>query len=76
VPGGVDYVKAVALPETGGSSRLDGNAALSFLVHEIHGGGTFVHLAEFVDFAGELEDSFGGRGLSRINMRENSDISI
>jgi hypothetical protein len=46
------------------------------LLHEVGGGGTIMDLTHFVDFAGELENAFGGRGLTRINVCENADVAV
>jgi hypothetical protein len=35
-----------------------------------------VNLANLVDFASELQNSFRGRGLARINVGENANISV
>ena len=76
VAGGVDDVELVAFPEAGGGGGLDGDAALGFLFHEVHGGGTVVDLADFVDLAGEFENALGGRGLARIDVGENADVAV
>src|SRR4029450_13429884 len=66
----------VALPEASGGSRLNGDAALSFLLHAVHGGGTVVHFADLVDLAGELEDTLGGRRLTGVHVGENADVAV
>jgi hypothetical protein len=76
VPRGVDYVKTVIFPETADSRRLNGNTALGFLFHKISSGFTFVNLTDFVDFTGKLKNTLCGGGLARINVRENTDVSI
>jgi hypothetical protein len=76
VSGGVDDVQAVAVPLAGGGGRLDGDAALAFLVHEVGGGLTFVNLTGFVDFTGQLQDAFRGCGFASINVGENPYIAV
>ncbi len=76
MPRGVDYVKAVIFPEAADSRRLNGNTALGFLFHKVGSGLTFVNLTDLVDFTGQLKDTLGGGGLARINVRENTDVSI
>ena len=76
VAGGVDDVELVALPEAGGGGGLDGDAALGFLFHEVHGGGAVVHFTDFVDLAGELENALGGGRLARIDVGENADVAV
>src|SRR5690606_17304358 len=68
VPWSVDDVEAVAFPEAGGGSGLDSNAALGLLSHKVHGRFTLVGFTGFVDFAGKLEDTFGGGGFSGIDV--------
>jgi hypothetical protein len=35
-----------------------------------------VNFTDLVDLAGELEDTFGGGGLARVNVGKDSDISV
>jgi hypothetical protein len=65
---------AVAL--AGGGCRLDGNAALAFLVHEVGGGFTIVNLAGFVDFTGQFQNTFRGRCFAGIHVSEDAYVSI
>src|SRR5690606_8962600 len=76
VSGSVDDIEAMALPEAGGGGGLDGDAALGFLCHEVHGRFALVGFTGFVDLAGEFQDAFGGGGLSRVDVRENTDVSV
>ncbi len=76
VAGGVDDVELVVLPEAGGGGGLDGDAALGFLLHEVHGGGAVVNLADLVDLAGELENALGGGRFARIDVGENADVAV
>jgi hypothetical protein len=76
VPGGVDDVEAVVLPEGGGGRRLNRDAALALLLHEVGRGLTIVDLAHLVDLAGQAEDAFGGRGLARIHVGEDADVPV
>ncbi len=73
---GVDDVELVAFPEAGGSGRLDRDAAFCFLFHEVHGGCAVVDLTDFVDFAGELENAFGGGRFTGVNVGENADVAV
>ena len=73
---GVDDVELVILPEASGGGGLDGDAALGFLFHEVHGGCAVVYFADFVDLAGELENAFGGGRFARINVGENADVAV
>ncbi len=76
VAGGVDDVELVASPEASGGGGLDGDAALCFLVHEVHGGCAVVDLTDFVDLAGELENAFGGGRFTRIDVGEDADVAV
>jgi hypothetical protein len=64
------------VPLTAGSSRLNGDAALLFLFHEVGGGFTVMYFTGFVNFAGQLQDTFRGRCLARIHVREDTDVSV
>ena len=76
VAGGVDDVDAVIVPEAGRRSRGDGDTTLLFLLHPVHGGRTIVHFTDLVRLAGVVKDTLGGRGLTGVDMRHNTDIAI
>jgi len=76
VAGGVDDVDAVVAPVAGGGGGGDRDAALPFLLHPVHRGGAFVHLAHAVDAAGIKEDALGQGGLAGVDMRHDSDVAI
>jgi hypothetical protein len=61
---------------TGGRSRLDRDAALGLLLHEVGGCFTVVDFAGLVDLAGELQDALGRGGLAGIHVGEDADISV
>src|SRR5690554_4931933 len=64
------------IPETGGSSRGNGNTTLLLLLHPVHGGRTFMGLADLVRLARIEQDTFGGGCLASINMGHNADITV
>ena len=64
------------VPKTGSRRGLDGNAALLLLLHKVSGGRAIVNLSGLVNFAGELEDTLGRGGFTRIDVRKDADISI
>jgi len=66
----------MTIPEARRRGGLNRDAALLLLLHEIGGGRTIVHLADFVDLAGELEDTLGGRRLAGVHVREDADVSV
>ncbi|MND59654.1 hypothetical protein D3C80_508560 [compost metagenome] len=84
VTGGVDDVETVffrellgrALPERRGRCRGDGDPAFLLLGHPVHGCGAVVHLAHFVVDPGVEQDPFGGGGLARVNMGDDTDIAV
>ncbi len=73
---GIDDVEAVVSPETSRRSRLNGNTALSFLFHKIGGGFAIMNFTGFVNFAGQLQDTFGGGGFTGVNVSEDANISV
>jgi hypothetical protein len=55
---------------------LDSDTTLSFLLHEVGGSSTIVHFTNLVNFAGELKDTLGGGGLTRVYVRENTNVAV
>ena len=76
MPGSIDDVEAVVFPVTGSSSRLNSNAALLFLFHKVSGCCAIVYLTGFVDLTGQLENTLGSGSLARVNVGENTNISV
>ena len=76
VPGRVDDVEPLVLPEAGGRRGRDGDAALLLLLHPVHGRGAFVHLAHLVALAGVIEDPLRGRGLAGIDVGHDAEIAV
>ena len=74
--GGVDDVELVVVPEAGGGRRLNGDAALLLLIHEVCGCRTIMNFTDLVDFAGELQNSFGGGRFARIYVGKDTDIPV
>src|SRR5262249_29384851 len=75
VPGRVDDVDAVLAPEAGRRGGGDRDAALLLLLHPVHLGRALVDLAHLVRDARVVEDTLGGRGLPRIDVRHDPDVS-
>jgi len=63
-------------PETGRRGGRNGDAALLFLLHPVHGGGALVHLTDLVGHAGVIQDALGGRRLPGIDVGHDADIPI
>ncbi len=76
MPGGVDDVEALAVPERGGRGRGDGDAALLLLLHPVHGGGALMDLADLVALAGVIENPLGRRRLPGIDVGHDAEIAI
>src|SRR5205085_6635145 len=76
VAGGINDVETLAVPERGGRGRRDRNAALLLLLHPIHRRSTFVHFADLVALAGVIKDALGGRGLTGIDMRHDTEVAV
>jgi hypothetical protein len=76
VAGSIDNVQAAAFPEATDGCRLNRDATLSFLHHEVSGGLTFVNFTDLMDFAGQLEDTFGSSGFAGIDVGEDTDVPV
>ena len=75
VPGGVDDVDLVAVPEAGGGGGGDGDTPLLLLLHPVHRGGAVVHLTDLVADTGVVEDALGRRRLAGIDVRHDADVA-
>jgi hypothetical protein len=80
VAGGVDDVNAVLVPvavrpETGCGRRSNGDAALLFLGHPVHGGGALVGFANLVVHACVKQDALRGGGLTGVDVGHDADVS-
>src|SRR6185369_4300545 len=67
-------IDAVSFPETGGCSAGNGDTTLLLLLHPVHRRRTLVHLADLVCDAGVIKDTFGGGGLTGIDVGHDADI--
>src|SRR6185369_6638204 len=67
-------IDTVSFPETGGGSAGDRDTALLFLLHPVHRRRTLVHLADLVRDACVIKDTFGGGGLTGIDVGHDADI--
>jgi hypothetical protein len=71
----IDLVTVPAtIPERGGSSRGYGNTPLLLLDHPIHSSRPLVNFPYFMGFTRIIENTFGGSGLTGINMGHDANI--
>ena len=54
----------------------DGDAALLLLLHPVHGRGAVVDFADLMGLAGIIQDAFGGRGLTGVDMRHDAEVAV
>ena len=73
--GGINYIYAVILPESGSGGGSDRDAAFFFLLHPVHFGRAVVHFADLMLFAGIKKHSLAYRGFTRVNMGDDADVS-
>ena len=70
----IDEIERVISPRTRDRGAEDRDAALLFLLVEIRGGGSVVHLAHLVSAAGVKQDAFRRRRLAGVDVRNDSDV--
>ena len=71
----VDDVNTQVVPEAGGGSGGDGNAALLLLLHPVHDGSALVHLTHLVRDPRIVEDPLRGGRLAGINVGHDADVA-
>jgi hypothetical protein len=74
LPGGVDEVDGDAADLERDHGGLDGDAAAAFQVERVGGGAAVVDPADHADHARFEEQALGQRGLTGVDVRENSEI--
>ena len=72
---GVDDVDAVVIPDTRGGRRSNGDTALLFLSHVVHGCGAVVNFTDLVALTGVVENAFCCRRLTGINVGHDADVA-
>jgi hypothetical protein len=65
----------VVFPEAHGSGRSDRDSTLLLLDHPVHGRIAVMNFAYFVTFTGVVENSFGGRRFTGIDVSHDADIT-
>ena len=68
-------VMGLTVPEAGGGSGLNGDAALLLLSHEVHRRGAIVGLADLVVLTGVEQNTLGGSGLTGIDVSHDADVT-
>ncbi len=74
VPGRIDDVDLVIVPEAGRGRGRDGDAALLLLRHPVHRGRALVDLAELVDLLRVEEDPLGHGRLAGVDVGDDPDV--
>ena len=74
VPGRVDQVDAMIVPEAGRGGGGDRDPPLLLLLHPVHRGGALVDLAELVDLLRVEEDPLGHGRLARVDVGDDPDV--
>jgi hypothetical protein len=59
----------------GGGGGRNGNPALLFLLHPVHGGSTLMNLPKPMGPAGIEQDAFARGGFAGVDVRHNADIA-
>jgi hypothetical protein len=75
VAGRIDDVYLVLAPVRRRGGALDGDAAFLLLLHPVHHGLAVVDFADLVGLAGIIEYALRRRGLARVDVRHDADIS-
>ena len=74
VPGRIDDVEAMIVPEARRGRGRDGDAPLLLLGHPVHRGRALVDLADLVDLVRVEQDPLGDGRLAGVDMRDDADV--
>jgi len=75
VTGCINNVYLILSPPGSGCRTLDGNTPFLFLGHPVHGCFAVIYFTNTVYFLGIKQYPFGSRGLSRVDVGHNTDVS-
>src|SRR6185312_12977040 len=75
VAGGIDEVDVEGAPGEAGGGGGDGDAALAFLRHPVHGRLALVHLADLVDPSAVKEEALADGGLPCVDVGHDADVA-
>ncbi len=73
--GSVNQIDLMIFPVGGHSCRNNGNTTLALLLHPVRHCGAFIHIAEAIGATGIEQNPLSRRGLTGINMRDNTNIA-
>ena len=71
----IDHIDLIVMPKTSSSSRSNSNTSFFFLFHPVHISSTIVSFSDLVLFTCIIQNSFSSSGLTRIDMRHNTNVS-
>jgi len=75
VAGSVDDVDSVVVPDASSSSRCNGDTALLFLRHVVHGCCAVVHFTDLVALACVIQDALGRCCLAGVDVGHDADVA-
>ena len=75
VTGRIDDVDHVTVPRTGRCGGRDRDTAFLFLFHPVHDGRAFMDLTHLVGASRVVENPLGRRGLARVDVGHDPDVS-
>jgi len=71
----VNNIDLMVIPKTSRRGGGDRDAALLFLLHPVHRGGAIVNFADFMTAPGVIQNALGRRGLTRVDVSDDSYIT-
>jgi hypothetical protein len=72
--GSINDIYLAIVPKASSRRSSNSNTSFLFLLHPIHLRCSIVHLTDFMRFSGVKKDSFAQRGLTRVNVSDNTYI--
>jgi hypothetical protein len=75
MPGRVNDVDTMILPDTGGCGGANRDPPFLFLYHIVHGGRAVMDFADAMNFTGKIKHAFGCCCFAGIDVSHNADIS-
>jgi hypothetical protein len=72
---GINKIDTEIIPKARSGCRGNGNAALLFLLHPVHGGCPIVDLPQLMGNARVIKNPLGGRSFASVDVSHDSNIS-